>query len=95
MLHRGMLGYGGVDQERVTSPANWLTIALYCRSAMPVYQEPVYGMRKKVSVRNPDGQVSASLTAHLGIEECHDDRMRRYAPISSANSNTILLLENP
>ena len=63
MLHRGMLVRSGVDQERVTFPANWLTIALFCRSVMPVYQEPICDRRKKVSVRNPDGQV-------FGLADC-------------------------
>lgn len=38
---------------------------------------------------------SASLIAHLGIDECHNDRMRRCVPISSVNSNAILLVEGP
>lgn len=37
---------------------------------------------------------SASLIAHLGIDECHNDRMRR-VPVSSVNSNAILLVEGP
>jgi hypothetical protein len=94
ILHSGMLACSGVDQERMTFPANWLTTAPFCRSVIPVYQDAFCGGRKKVSVRNPDGRLSASLIAHLGIDECHNGRMRMCSPISTIISDTVLPPEN-